>query len=167
MRSLSRYQLRPDISHLLPHCLLKNARMRRQKSRLFLLFLPISWFHSWNLRKPESSAFFPLLRHSFNFIHIWAVLNFTVLQQRKFCKHKNRCWISFKGIGDWAQLPELDDHYVIFTLLQEKKGQLQPLSSRHLCAVAGVGKTHGWEHEAFTPSNCVRHLKKPQTFRMC
>lgn len=83
MRTLSRYQLRPDISHLLPHCLLKNARMRRQVARLFLLFLPISWFHSWNLRKPESPAFFRWLRHSFNFIHIWAVLNFTVSQQRK------------------------------------------------------------------------------------
>lgn len=59
-------------------------------SSLFIPFLPFSRFHSWNLRKlvkPIHSVRL-LLHHSFNFVHIWAFLNFTVLQQHKSCKHK-------------------------------------------------------------------------------
>lgn len=66
-------------------------------------------------------------------------LEFHCLTAAQTSQTQARCWIRFKGIGDWAELPELDGHYVIFTLLQEK-GQLQPLSSHHLCAVAWVTK---------------------------
>lgn len=87
MRSLPGYQLQPDILHLLPHCLLK---MSEYESRLFIPFLPFSRFHSWNLRKLVKliHSVRSLLHHSFNFVHIWDFLNFTVSQQRKSCKHK-------------------------------------------------------------------------------
>lgn len=103
--------------------LARNVRIRQQKSRLFTLFLsqlrvsqvePRESWESYSVVTTECLG------------HLWTVLDFTVLQPQKSCKHKPRCGISFKGIGVRAELPELGGQYVIFTLLQEKKRQLQP-----------------------------------------
>lgn len=85
-------------------------------------------------------------------------------------KHKKRCWFSFKGIGDWAQLPELDDHYVIFSLLQEKRGQLQPLSSQPSLCWSSSGedpRLRAWGSSHLQTMSDILKKNKKKPFRTC
>ena len=89
MRRLPWYQFRPDILQLLTHCLLKMSNRMAE----------ITFIHTFpsllqvSMPEPQETwerglGIHSLLHHSFNFIHIWAVLNFTVSQQHRSCKHK-------------------------------------------------------------------------------